>query len=223
MTGRRTWSTEMEGRLREMYATHSGPEIAAEFGMELKQIYYKAQKLGLRKSKEWIAERARRAMDDPNHGANRSRFQKGLQPWNKGTHYTAGGRSAETRFQKGHRGGKAALLYQPIGTERVSKDGYLERKIHDGLPLQRRWRAVHLLVWEAANGPLPAGHAVCFRDGNKRNIAIDNLELVPRAELMRRNTVHNLPKEVARNVQLLGALRRQINQRTKGHDDEKHG
>lgn len=223
MTTRCIWTPEMEARLIELYATHSGPEIAAALGLDLKQIQYKTQKLGLRKSREWIAARARQAMLDPNHRARRSQFQAGQQAWNKGTHYAAGGRSAETRFKKGHRGGKAAQLYQPIGTERISKDGYLERKIHDGLPLQRRWRAVHLLVWEAANGPLPAGHAVCFRDGNKRNIALDNLELVSRADLMRRNTVHNLPKEVAINVQLLGALKRQLNKRMKADEHENHG
>lgn len=105
--------------------------------------------------------------------------------------------------------------YKPIGTERISKDGYLERKIHDGMPFQSRWRAVHIVRWEEINGPLPKGHALVFRDGNKANTDPSNMELISRADLMRRNTVHNLPKELAEVIQLKGALQRQINKRGK--------
>jgi len=120
-----------------------------------------------------------------------------------------------TRFQPGHVGGRAAEVYQPIGTERITRDGYLERKIHDGLPRQSRWRAVHLLLWEEANGRVPPGHAIAFRDGDKRNLDLVNLHLVSRAELMRRNSCHNYGPEMARLVQLKSAIARQINKREK--------
>jgi hypothetical protein len=131
----------------------------------------------------------------------------------------------ETQFKKGQMHGQAQRNWKPIGSERISKDGYLERKVSDEdyshLPAdeanrkrQRRWVAVHRLVWEEANGPIPAGHKLAFRNGNKRDIQLDNLECVSDAEWMRRNTVHNLPKPVARAVQLLGALNRQIRKRT---------
>jgi hypothetical protein len=126
----------------------------------------------------------------------------------------------ETQFKRGERRGVAVRLYKPIGSERISKDGYLERKVNDGLPLQKRWRAVHLILWESVNGPLPRGHAVAFKNGDKADIRIDNLELITRRELMARNTVHNLPKPVAQAVQLLGALRRQINRRTRDHEEQ---
>ena len=130
-----------------------------------------------------------------------------------------------TQFQPGVRQGVAAMLYKPIGTERISKDGYLERKTHDALPdgvskteanrlRQRRWKPVHVIVWESEHGPLPKSHAVAFKNGNKADIRLDNLECITRAELMKRNTVHNLPEPVARAVQLLGALNRQIRKRT---------
>jgi len=80
----------------------------------------------------------------------------------------APGRMRETQFKPGVRQGVAVRLYKPIGHERLSKEGYLQRKIHDGLPRQSRWRAVHILVWEAANGPLPEGHAVAFRNGGQK-------------------------------------------------------
>src|SRR6185437_7978694 len=94
--------------------------------------------------------------------------------------------SARTQFKKGGRTGRANELYKPIGTERLSKDGYLERKIHDGMPLQSRWRAVHLVNWEKLNGPLPKGMALkCL--GDKSDTAPSNWMLVPRSMLPRLN------------------------------------
>ena len=60
---------------------------------------------------------------------------------------------------------------------------------------------VHLLVWEAAHGPIPAHHAIIFLDGDKKNITLGNLELVTRTELMRRNTIHNRGPEIAQLIQ----------------------
>lgn len=116
-------------------------------------------------------------------------FVKGATPHNKGVPCAegVGGRhpnARKTQFKPGHgRSGVAMRLYKPIGTERVSKDGYLERKIHDGMPLQSRWRAVHLIEWEAANGPMPAGHCLKCMDGNRRNTDPSNWEPIPRAAL----------------------------------------
>lgn len=117
-------------------------------------------------------------------------FVKGQEPHNKGKpcEEGRGGKhpnSRRTQFTKGKRRGVAVKLYKPIGTERVSKDGYLERKVHDGLPLQSRWRAVHLIRWEEANGPVPQGHALKCLDGNRQNTDPSNWEAIPRALLPR--------------------------------------
>jgi hypothetical protein len=89
----------------------------------------------------------------------------------------------ETQFKKGERRGVAAKLWKPIGTERLSKDGYLERKINNDLPLQARWRAVHLIRWEEINGPIPEGQALKCLDSNKSNTSPANWKAVPRAIL----------------------------------------
>jgi hypothetical protein len=93
--------------------------------------------------------------------------------------------------------------------------------VNEDLPLQRRWRAVHLILWESAHGPLPPNHAVAFKNGDKADIRLDNLELITRRELMARNTVHNLPKPVAQAIQLLGQVRRQINRRTRDEEQDR--
>lgn len=216
---RTLWTDEQLDLLRMFYPSFNSENVAFMVGHSVRSTYQKARALGLKKSAELMSTESARRISQIDHPAREHRFQKGLVPWNKGTKGVVGVHEAcrATQFKPGERRGVAVKLYQPIGTERVSKDGYLERKVNDDMPLQKRWRAVHLVVWEAANGLLPKGHAVTFKDGNKRNLALENLELVSRADLMRRNTRHNLPPELQEIVQLRAVLTRQINKRRK-HD-----
>lgn len=112
-------------------------------------------------------------------------FERGHETHNKGMKGFYAPGSEKGWFKRGERRGVAVRLYQPVGTERVSKDGYLERKVNDDLPLQKRWRAVHLINWEAVNGPIPAGHALKCLDGDKQNTDPTNWTLVSRSMLPR--------------------------------------
>jgi hypothetical protein len=119
-------------------------------------------------------------------------FVRGEAPANKGKKCPPGKggnhpNARATQFRRGQRTGKAAENYKPVGTERLSKDGYVERKIHDGLPLQSRWRSVHLIEWEEMNGPIPAGMCLKCIDGDKSNTDPANWKLIPRAMLPRLN------------------------------------
>jgi hypothetical protein len=106
-------------------------------------------------------------------GHEPTQFQKGSVPWNKGMKGLAIGGEA-TRFKKGQRGRN----WLPIGTERVNTDGYVDVKI-----AERKWRQKNILIWEAANGPIPKGHCLIFADSNPLNVTLDNLILITRAEL----------------------------------------
>lgn len=220
---RRFWSDAEDAVVREMYPHKPTTEIAAKLGRGLGTVYQRAQKLGLHKSAEYLASPAACRLRRGDNVGARTRFPKGHVPANKGLRrpgWTAG-RMKETQFRKGERRGVAVDLYKPIGSERISKDGYLERKTHDALPdglsredanrlRQRRWRAVHLLVWEEANGPLPKGFAVMFVNGNKTDTRLENLTLISRADLARRNSIHNLPPELKSTIRALGSLKRRI-------------
>lgn len=111
------------------------------------------------------------------------RIEAGTAPHNKGKPHPTTGRGAETQFKKGARTGKAALNWKPVGTERTSVDGYRERKIHDGLPMQSRWRLVHMIEWEAVNGPIPKGSCLKALDSDRLNTDPANWRLIPRAML----------------------------------------
>ena len=138
-------------------------------------------------------------------------YEKGQAPANKGVKGVRYPGCEKGWFRKGERRGVATRLYKPIGTERITRDGYVERKIHDRLPLQSRWRAVHLIRWEEANGPLPEGHALKCLDGDKTNTDPSNWAAIPRALLPRLNgrfgrDFETAPTEVKRTILAVAKL-----------------
>lgn len=210
------WTPREDAILRSRYASEPAAAIAKDLGRGISGLYQRVYLLGLRKPDGWAAECTRKRWQEGRHENSRSaQFKPGVPSWSKGTKRRVGVQEGckATQFKKGCLSGTAAANIQPIGAERISKDGYLERKIHDGLPMQSRWRGVHLVEWEAVNGPLPKGHALVFRNGDKADIRLDNLELITRAELMARNTYHRYPQPIPKLIQLRGALNRKINRR----------
>lgn len=201
--------------LREQYPHMQTKVIAAMLDRSLSTVYQTAARLGLAKAPEYLSTPAAGRLRPGDRRGMAFRFLPGMVPANKGLRRPgwAPGRMRETQFKPGERRGVAVRLYKPIGTLRVTKDGYLSRKVNDGMPLQRRWRLEHLIVWEAANGPVPKGHAVSFINGDRKDVRLENLRLVTRASLMRRNTIHNYPQPIPKLVQLRGAVQRQINRR----------
>ena len=209
---RTRWTKRDLKLLHELYPNTLTSVIADKLGRSERSVYYKANKLGLRKSIEYMREFVAGRFD-PEVGA-KYRFKPGNEPHNKGlAGYNPGGRNPETRYKPGNMSGMALKQYKPIGTERMTKDGYLERKINDGDNLHQRWRAVHNIEWERHNGPIPAGHIVVFRNGDKLDTRIENLELISRAENMRRNSIHNYPPELRQAIRLNKKLRREISEK----------
>lgn len=216
MSGRRPWIEAEVATLRRLYADTLTSDIARQLGRTEKQVYAKAHKLGLLKSLAFIAQTARERALRPGHRGAGHRFQPGHVTWNKGLAGSTGLHENTRRhwFATGH----MPQTWRPIGSTRIV-DGIVQRKVAETGYSPRDYVPVHRLVWEAEHGPVPAGYVVVFRPGRKTTdpalITLDALELVSRAELMARNSVHRLPKPVADAVQLLGALQRQINRRTK--------
>ena len=219
---RHRWTPADDRKLTRIYRDHSAAECAEALGVTLGAIHNRVHFLGLSKSPEWIAERTRRQWAEGRHENSRAGLAKG-RGWNKGLPQSewmdpeAIQRTKATRFKP--RAPQECRNYRPIGSLRLPKDGYLERKVTDDHPVPaRRWAGVHRLVWEQAHGPVPPGHVVRFKDGRKRmdpdEITVDLLECITQAENMRRNSYHTrYPKEVAQLIQLRGALNRKINTR----------
>ena len=195
---RKPWPPEDLAALAKIYPDTDNITLARIFRRSKHSIKNQAILHGWKKSEAHMAKKP-------------GCFKSGDAPWNKGTHYSAPG-TERTRFKKGH----VPTSWKPIGTERVTKDGYLQRKLADTGNVARDWVAVSHIEWEKHHGrPVPKGHAVVFVDENNRNFSRENLELLSRADLMRRNHYLHMPPELAQIVQLRGALTRKIHRRSK--------
>jgi hypothetical protein len=192
------------------YSSEDTAVIAEDLALTADQVQTKAHALGLHKTREFLQALGREAAARATESVKRNRFRPGNAPWNKGLSYHPGGRSVETQFKpkaKPH-------SYAPIGSERCSKEGYLQRKVTDTGYVPFDWVPVHHLVWMEAGYPRPKkSEALVFRDGNKRNFSLANLELLTRSELMVRNSVHRHGPEIRMASQLRGALNRLIKRR----------
>ncbi|MFD1697866.1 HNH endonuclease signature motif containing protein [Halopseudomonas phragmitis] len=190
-------------------------QLEVIFQRSEKGIYSQAKALGVQRSEAFMASEQSGRMLKASTLGNSTRFQKGHQTWNKGLKgFKAGGRSAQTRFKPGNLSGSAKDQLKPVGHERVTKDGILQRKVRADGPPHRRWKSVHSILWEEHNGPVPAGHVVVFKDqGIKHiNITLDRLELITRAELALRNTIHRYPPELKAAIRAVAKLKRTINE-----------
>lgn len=109
-----------------------------------------------------------------------ARFEKGYVSFNKGRKGWYAPGTERTRFKKGN----LPANTKPIGYERITKDGYIEVKVKmrpSNHLCNDNFVFKHRLVWEAANGPIPSGYVVIFRDGDKQNCELSNLCLIKRA------------------------------------------
>lgn len=204
----RPWQDDELEILRTRYGTTSTQALARSLKRSVPAVYGHAALMGLRKSAEYLAgPEACRLRRGDNVGA-KTRFSAGHIPTNKGLRRPgyAPGRMAQSHFQPGSR----PHTWKPIGTTRLSKDGYLQRKVSDTGYAPSDWVGVHILVWREAHGPVPKGFAVAFKDRNRTHITQDNLELISRRELMLRNTIHNYPPELTEVIRLGGALKRKL-------------
>ncbi|MBS1729831.1 MAG: HNH endonuclease [Bacteroidetes bacterium] len=230
---RHPWTSEQDAILAARYPDERGKDLAEALAPHtLTSIFQRAKKLGLKKSEAFKQSdlSGRQQPGKVNPAMQATQFKPGSQPFNKGLKRPEGwapGRMRETQFKKGERTGIAVDLYKPIGSLRITVDGYLQQKVNDDFPTQYRWTGVHRLVWEEANGPVPKGHVVVFKPGTHTTdigkITLDRLELITRAELMRRNSYHTrYPKELGLVIQMKGQLTRRIRRIEKeaGHEEQ---
>ena len=106
------------------------------------------------------------------------KFRKGQAPHNKGKKMPKEvyEKVKHTMFAKGN----VPPNHRPVGSERISKDGYIEVKVAE----PNKWRLKQRVVYEEAKGKIPEGCTIILLDGNKRNFDFDNLRCITRSELL---------------------------------------
>ncbi len=224
--GKRLWDAEDDARVRRLYPDTPTAALARKLRRSPLSVYQRAQMLGVKKSARFLATAASGRIRREDHRGRLAWFSKGHATWNKGCVRPGWhrGRMKETQFKKGELAGAAQAKWVPVGTVVADPDGYIKVKIsdHRDRPSRFNWKFAHVLIWEEAHGPVKKGHAIVFKNGDKFDIRLGNLEQLTREQLMLRNSVHNLPKPLVRTIQLLGALRRQLRKREQHHGQDQH-
>lgn len=142
-------------------------------------------------------------------------FEKGKAAFNKGKKQSefmspeAIERTKSTRFHKGH----LPPNTKPVGYERINVNGYIEVKIKmrpSHPSCNDNFVPKHRLVWEQANGPIPEGHIITFKDGNKLNTDLENLMLISQADnaVMNKCGLRTTDPEAAESAVLISKVKR---------------
>lgn len=108
--------------------------------------------------------------------------------------------SSKTTYKKGN----IPHNHRPVGSERLSKDGYIEVKVAE----PNKWKFKHRIIWEQANGEVPKGYKMAFLDGDRQNISLDNLTILPLNEqlIMNGNKLFSTNAEITRTGLLIAKL-----------------
>lgn len=193
VNAKQPWTERQLAYLRAHYADTPMSILMERTRHKRDAIESQAHNLGLRKSREYLAELGRRAAARPEVIA--CRFKKGMTPHNKGKREEefrspeAIERCRRTQFKPG----QLPHNTKPVGYEHTDRDGYILVKVAD----RRKMVHKHRYVWEQAHGPIPRGHNVMFRDGNRQNCSLDNLYLLSREEAGRRQVHSETPQQRA--------------------------
>ena len=202
---KRKWTHRQMRYLVNHYADTPMDVLVQKTGHKVDSIYNKAQNLGLKRGQDWYVTCGLNVSKTPRSVA--TRFQKGHVPANKGKRLeefmSADGikRSSRGRFQKGQK----AHNVKPVGYERIDKDGYVFVKVEMGRKLvpKHRW------VWEQAHGKIPKGHIIAFRDGNKQNCALENLQMMSLYENGLRHLRDETPEKRKERMAKINASRKE--------------
>lgn len=208
---KRNWTQEEIDTLSRLYPNHYAREIAEILGRGISSIHCKAQSLGLESSREKIQRTGYESSKSPASIA--ARFQKGSVPLNKGKKVSPEvySKMQPTMFKKG----QTPVNHRDVGSERVNVDGYIEIKVAE----PNRWRLKHRVIWEQANGSIPKGYNVQFKNHNRQDCRIENLYIISKAEQMVKENSFwaKYPKEIQEIIHLKGVVNRAI------HKAEKNG
>lgn len=198
MRGRTNFRKSEDEKIKAEYLTKPIKVIAAEIGRSYTGIMGRINALGLELPQELRQQRKRAHC-----------YLKGAVPSNKGKKMPTAvyDRCKGTMFKKG----QISHNKLPLGSIRVTKDGYQEIKVAE----PNKWKALHRDIWEETFGAIPKGGIIRFVTDDKMNVQPFNLMLIDRRQHMKKNSVHNHPKEIANLIQLRGALNRKINRLSK--------
>lgn len=194
------------------YPNYSAKVLAVFLNRDIGWVYRTANGLGIKKSEAYMLKMMSRISAEFAEGGKKTRFKKGSVPHNKGKKVKPHVYEAmrPTMFKKG----STPFNHKPVGSERITRDGYIEVKVAE----PRHWKLKHRLVYEAHYGAIPAGYNIQFKDGNSQNLDPNNLYAINRKQQILDNNIHRYPDELKKAMRLLGKLNKKIRK----HEQQTH-
>ena len=133
-------------------------------------------------------------------------FEKGHKTHNKGKkwdEYMSKEKQEncrKTTFKKGN----IPKNHRIVGSERISKDGYIEIKVAE----PNKWKYKHRVIYEKYYGKIPKGYNVIFLDGNKQNLDISNLKVISKHDnlIMNENNLRFNDKALTESAYLIAKI-----------------
>jgi len=191
--------------IKILYPYIRGPLVAEYLDITVSKMYNFVWDIGLKKHPKFKHQMNSALAIE---AGERTRFKKGQVPHNKGKKMPQSiyDKAAPTMFKKGNK---------PFNTREenamsIRKDtkgrDYCYSKVADS-----KWVLTHRLVWEQANGPIPARHIIRFIDGNTMNYDLSNLECISMRENINKNTIQRFPKDLQQVIKLKSKLNKTIN------------
>jgi hypothetical protein len=193
-----TWSEEEVEIMVSNYPHISTKKVAELLGKSVKQCYCKANLLKLHKTSEYLATESSGRLKTGNFGTF---FPKGNIPWNKGMKGLQIGGEI-TQFKKG----SIPANHKPIGSTRIDEEGYTYIKIAE----PKKWALLHRHIFEQEHGKIERNEVVVFKDKNRSNFDINNLEKISMTENMERNRITKYPVELQETIKALNKLWHEI-------------
>lgn len=199
---RKIWQAWEDEYLRKYYPIRLSSVLAYHLKCSTYSVYARAKRLKLKKTQAFLNKECRTLNEE---SGRKYRFKKGHKPWNKGKKGVITG-GMQTQFKKG------CLPHNTKynGHTRVDRDGYILIRTAKG-----KYQHLHRINYEKAYGRIPKGRVVKFKDSNKLNCEPENLEVISKAENMRRNTIHQYPEEVKSTIRTLSKLKKTIRKHEK--------
>lgn len=206
---RNNWTQEEIDYMNTFYSEKSTKSIAEHLGRSYSAVCTIARNLKLKKSEAFMN-------SDLSGRSNLKkgdvyRFKAGHIPWQKGKKLKEIltddqlEKVKTTWFSKGNLPHNTKSDGQI--TIRTNSKGVKYQFIRLALG---KWNHLHRHVWEEANGPIPPGSIVIFKDGNTMNAELDNLQCITKADNVIRNSINRYPDEVKKLIRTNHKLKKQI-------------
>ena len=191
------------------YPDEKAETIAADFGVNVTTVYKTAQRYGVKKSEAFKASEQSGRIQKGQRVSPTTEFKKGCEGATKGKRMAAMIKN-EAKMKKWRDG----LWKKGNKPHNTATDGEVRWRKNPGFYFIRisecNWEFYHRHLWEKHNCPIPEGYNVVFKNRNRRNCTIENLECISNEELVTRNSIVRYPSELRKIMHLQSKLKKEL-------------